>query len=108
MSKSHFRSRPPRIDSDPGDAADAFIEAAEKPETAPTIDGPEVSNEPLPWEDAHVREDVKKLFSLRLPEPLMLKLQYISSRTGKSMHQYCLEHLAPRIEQDADDFAKKG
>lgn len=105
MSKSKIRSRPPSLNPDRKDAADAFIDAAEQPPEAAGEDAASprpAPREPLPWEDPKVRDDVKKLFSLRLPEPLMLKLQYISAATGKSMHQYVLDHLVPAIERDAD------
>lgn len=112
MPKSKIRSRPPRLGDDRNDAADAFIDAAEQPPEGRKREGerastpaPEPAREPLPWEDPKVRDDVKKLFSLRLPEPVMLKLQYISAETGKSMHQYVLEHLVPAIEEDAESIA---
>ena len=53
-----------------------------------------------PWEAPYVREDVRKLFSLRLSEPDMLKLQFINQQTGKSMHQFCLEAVLPAIEAE--------
>jgi|GEM_PF-2589111 hypothetical protein len=54
----------------------------------------------LPWNAPHIRPDVKKLFSLRLPEPEMLKLQFIHKKTGKSMHQFCMDAVLPAIEQE--------
>ena len=95
MSKSNLQSRVPKIrPASAADEAERFIAgASEEPRPSPPAG-------PLPWEDPAVREDVKKLFSLRLPEPLMLKLQYISSVTGRSMHQYVLEHLEPAIEEE--------
>ncbi|HDQ45973.1 MAG TPA: hypothetical protein ENN17_10840 [bacterium] len=59
-----------------------------------------VDREIFPWEAPYVRQDVRKLFSLRLSEPDMLKLRYIHRRTGKSMHQFCLDAVLPAIETE--------
>ena len=61
-------------------------------------------DEIYPWEAPYVRSDVKKLFSLRLSEPEMLKLQYINKKTGKSMHQFCLDAVLPAIEKAIEDL----
>ena len=56
----------------------------------------------LPWNAPHVRADVKKLFSLRLSEPDMLKLQFINQQTGISMHQFVLNAVMPAIENEVN------
>ena len=45
------------------------------------------SEEKYPWQQDYVREDVVKGYALRLPEPLYLKLKYVSKRTRISMNE---------------------
>lgn len=52
----------------------------------------------LPWEASGVRADVKKAINLQLPEPLYLKLQYVSNQTDKSQQKILREALEPHIE----------
>ncbi len=54
----------------------------------------------LPWEEPHVREDVKKSIPLRLPETLYLKLKYIADHTPYSMNSFILERLEQVIEEE--------
>lgn len=78
-------------------AAEQFISGASEPppttstnQQAPSGGTP--SRTPAyPWEEPQVREDVKQTYPLRLPEPLHLKLKYISEKTGKSMNELCNE-----------------
>jgi len=53
----------------------------------------------LPWEEPWVREDVNKIFNLRLPEPLALKLDYLSKVRRVSKHRLCLEIITPAVEK---------
>ncbi len=53
-----------------------------------------------PWEEPHVREDVKKSLPLRLSEPLYLKLKYIAENTPYSMNSFILERLTEEIEEE--------
>ncbi len=41
-----------------------------------------------PWEESHIREDVKKNIPLRLPEPLYMKLKFIEEKTPYSMNTF--------------------
>ena len=54
--------------------------------------------EQYPWEQPAVREDVTKIFNVRLSEPYLLKLKYIAERTPDSMQQFCLKVLLPAID----------
>ena len=56
----------------------------------------------LPWEADNVREDVIKSVNLRLPEPYILKLQYLSERTHKSQQVLIREALLPAIDSYID------
>ncbi len=51
-----------------------------------------------PWEEPHIREDVKKNLPLRIPEPLYMKLKYIADHTPYSMNSFILERLTDEIK----------
>ena len=53
----------------------------------------------LPWEDPQVRDDILKVYNLRLPEPYLLKLKYIAAHTPGSMQQFCIDVLLPAIDK---------
>ena len=57
-------------------------------------------DEIYPWEEPHIREDVKKNLPLRIPEPLYMKLKYIADHTPYSMNSFILERLTEEIEQE--------
>lgn len=59
-----------------------------------------VSKTVFPWEEPHIREDVKKNLPLRLPEPLYMKLKYIADHTPYSMNSFILERLTAEIEEE--------
>lgn len=82
---------------------------AEKGEAQPPAPEPEskpLEPEPYPWEEPGVREDVTKVFNLRLTEPYFLKLKYISDQTPDSMQQFCLSVLLPAIDTKIDGLTK--
>ena len=60
-----------------------------------------------PWEDSKVREDVLKLYNLRLPEPYLLKLKYISEHSPFSMQKFCLDTLLPAIDAKIEELTGK-
>jgi len=115
-----MRSRPPKkLSPEKEKAAAAFIDAAERSEedsgreavsesrgrAAQSRRRPEVSKPPtvLPWEEPHVREDVNQAFSIRLPEPLYLKLKYISEQTGRSMNHMLTTLAEQMVEERLND-----
>ena len=53
-----------------------------------------------PWQDPYVREDMVKQLLLKMPEPLYLKLKYISSYSPYTMTSFILEKLAPEVERE--------
>ena len=57
-----------------------------------------------PWEAPGVRDDVIKIYNLRLPEPYLLKLKYISEHTPASMHKFCIEVLLPAIDAKIEEL----
>ncbi len=56
--------------------------------------------EVYPWEEPHIREDVKKNLLLRIPEPLYMKLKYIAEHTPYSMNSFILDRLTEEIEEE--------
>lgn len=71
---------------------DAFAAGAGKPSPKSHI--------PYPWEEPHIREDVKKNLPLRISEPLYLKLKFIAENTPYSMNSFILERLTEEIEEE--------
>ena len=57
-----------------------------------------------PWEDPQVRDDVLKVYNLRLPEPYLLKLKHIAAHTPDSMHQFCIDVLLPAIDKKVKEL----
>ncbi len=60
--------------------------------------------DPLPWEDPRVREDVRKVYNLRLPEPYLLKLKHIATHRQSSMQKFCLGVLLPAIDEKVKEL----
>jgi hypothetical protein len=59
-----------------------------------------------PWKEPGVREDVTKVYNLRLPEPYLLKLKYIAENTPDSMHKFCLNVLQEAIDAKIEELTK--
>ena len=90
-----MRSNKPTFKKNKADQASmtSFIEGAEK-------EGLE-SDIVLPWEASSVRQDVTKVFNLRLPEDLYLKLKYLSdNQRRRSMQTICMDAIEPMIEAE--------
>lgn len=128
---ANLRSRPPRLDPD------AFIAGAEqppRPAAAPapaeppqtSAKDPRPARRPAaraeaagkagqgraaaperPWEASGVRGDVTKVFNLRLPEPLKLKLDYIRENTRISAHEFVMSALVPAVEAEIRRLEKE-
>ncbi len=58
-----------------------------------------------PWEDEKVRADVRKAFTINLPEPYILKLKYISEVTNKSQQKISRETLCSAIDALIENLA---
>jgi hypothetical protein len=59
-----------------------------------------------PWQDSKVRDDVIKSVNLRLSEPALLKLQYISEKTRKSQQELIREALLPFLDQLIEELKR--
>lgn len=83
---------------------DSFITGAEtKSKTAATDS--KVSNI-YPWQEPGVRDDVLKIYNLRLPEPYLLKLKYIAENTPDSMQKFCWQVLQDAIDKKIAELTK--
>lgn len=79
-----------------------FVQEADKHvpiETTSTVEEQACTEKQYPWTKPSVREDVTKLFNIRLRESDWLKLKYISEHTNESMHTICLDTLIPMINK---------
>ncbi|GFO76226.1 hypothetical protein BPLS_P3875 [Bathymodiolus platifrons methanotrophic gill symbiont] len=98
---------------------DAFLSGADektKPEkTIPekTIPEKTIPEKTIPkhkskysWESAGVREDVTKVYNLRLSEPYLLKLKYIAEQTPDSMQKFCINVLEKEIDKKIKELTK--
>jgi len=97
---SELKSRPP---AKKAQDLESFISGAEernKPKQT------KKSKENYPWEEAGVRDDVKKMFSLRLSEPYLLKLKYIAEHTPDSMQKFCLSVIEKEIDKKIKELKK--
>jgi hypothetical protein len=59
-----------------------------------------------PWQEAHIRADVSKVYNLRLSEAYMLKLKYIAEHTPDSMQKFCLGILEKAIDDKINELLK--
>ena len=86
----------------------AFIEGAERQTDRATQVEQRKAKVPVagefPWEAPSVREDVAKVYNLRLPEAYLLKLRYIAEHTPDSMQKFCLDVLLPAIDQKIEEL----
>ena len=75
---------------------DDFILGAEDKAAKLTIDKRAAS---YPWNVQGVRNDMIKVYNLRLSEPYLLKLKFISENTPDSMQKFCLNVLQDAIDK---------
>lgn len=106
MSKSQGKrisSRPPAPKSvDLDEQMEAFILGEDAdPNNSLSQNSPA---EPFPWEAEHVRDDVIKSINLRLPEPYILKLKYLSEQTNISQQKLIRDILCPVIDQHINEM----
>ena len=78
---------------------ESFITGAE---TKTDIKSAAVVN--YPWQEMNVRDDVLKVYNLRLPEPYFLKLKYIAEHTPDSMQKFCLDVLIRAIDEKVEQI----
>lgn len=93
--KPRMSARPPAAPT----SAEAFIAAAEAPREEQEEKHQE-AEQGYPWTAPQVRQDVIKTVNLRLPEPLYIKLQYVSEKTRKSQQELIREGLLQIIDRE--------
>ena len=60
----------------------------------------EKTDKAYPWDDPKVRDDVIKSVNLRLSEPYILKLQYLSEKTHLSQQEIIRNVLLPWLDEE--------
>jgi hypothetical protein len=99
---SELKSRPP-VRKKPD--LDEFLTGAEEKKTQK----PKTQSKRKPaysWEDTSVREDVTKVYNLRLSEPYLLKLKYIAEHTPDSMQKFCISVIEKEIDKKIKELTK--
>jgi hypothetical protein len=76
-----------------------FIKSAEKKTTTD-----KKTHNSFPWNEPHVRNDIKKAFTVHLPEEYVLKLQYIKKLTNKSQQKVAREAICQEIDKILTDL----
>ena len=104
MSDRKMTSRPPLGSA--GDVEEFIAGAGTQPgaTAGPVREGGIKPEAFYPWETPGIREDVTKVFNLRLAEPYLLKLKYIAEHTPDSMQQFCLHVLLPAINAKIEEL----
>jgi hypothetical protein len=82
------------------DQMQEFISAAQTNE----VKFEPVVSDQKPWESDRVRDDVIKMVSLRLPEPYIIKLQYLSEKTNLSQQEILRRVVLPWIDQEIEKY----
>ena len=83
---------------------DDFISGADKKTTTEKVTPKRKSK--YSWESSGVREDVTKVYNLRLSEPYLLKLKYIAEHTPDSMQKFCINVLEKEIDKKIKELTK--
>ncbi|MGZ8187827.1 MAG: hypothetical protein ACXWTP_00200 [Methylosarcina sp.] len=98
---SNLKSRPP---GKPKQDLDDFLSGAESDrKNKSTTKQPQESH---PWDEPGIRDDVMKLFNLRMPEPYLLKLKYIAEHTPDSMQKFCWHAVQEAIDAKIEELTK--
>jgi hypothetical protein len=92
-----LKPNPPKFVSD--ENLQNFLDEANNPEKSGSLFVSKAKKEELPWEHPHVREDLKKIFNIRLSEKDFIKLEYLARLKKESMHKICTDILIPQINR---------
>lgn len=92
-----LKPNPPKFNSD--EKLQDFLEEADNPEKSGSLFVSRTQREELPWEKPYVREDLKKVFNMRLSEKDFIKLEYLAQLRKESMHKICMDILIPQINK---------
>ena len=89
--KNKISAKPPILSANTG--KDIFIKGAENKVSS------SMQNSALPWNQPHVRNDIKKAFTVQLPEECILKLQYIKEQTNQSQQKIVRESVIECVDK---------
>ena len=92
-----LKPNPPTFNKD--EKLQDFLEEADNPEKSGSLFVSRAQREEFPWELPHVREDLKKVFNIRLSEKDFIKLEYLARLKKESMHKICTDILIPQINK---------
>ncbi|MGA6925978.1 MAG: hypothetical protein WBY88_09865 [Desulfosarcina sp.] len=53
-----------------------------------------------PWDTAD--PEIIKVFNLRLPKPLKLKLEFIAARSPHSIHRFIMDEVEAAVERELE------
>jgi hypothetical protein len=79
---------------------DFIRDANRHDEPAPQAEVSEPSTQLLPWNEPGVRQDVIKSVNLRLDEPTLLKLKWVSEKTRISQQELIRLALVPYLDEE--------
>jgi hypothetical protein len=100
---SKFKNKLPGTSAKVKDKEAFIAGAATKSTTSDPVSNASVV---YPWQAPGVREDVTKVYNLRLPEPYLLKLKYIAENTPDSMQKFCWKVLHDAIDKEIEKLTK--
>jgi hypothetical protein len=83
----------------PDEKLQDFLDEANNPEKSGSVFVSRTQREEFPWEQPHVRDDLKKTFNIRLSEKDFIKLEYLARLKKESMHKICMDILMPQINK---------
>lgn len=100
MQDNRITSHPPKKT-----AEDFILEAASSPQRK-VYNELKVKNKVYPWDEEHIREDVQKVFTVKLPEAYILKIKYISELTNKSQQKIVREIVSASVDEMLKELDK--
>lgn len=89
MEYNKITSRPPLPQKE---NLQSFLEEANKPVVY-------TKSKDVPWKAPHIRADVKKAFTVHLPEEYVVKLQYIKEKTNQSQQKTARDAICVAVDQ---------
>ena len=96
---NRISAKPPSLTNK--EAKNNFIKGSEDKVT------PSIDNSSLPWNRSNIRNDVKKAFTVQLPEEYILKLQYIKEHTNQSQQRIVRESIINSVDEILKSFINK-
>lgn len=98
MQNNRITSHPPKK------TAEDFILEAASPSQKRSLNDIKAKRRVFPWNEEHIREDVQKVFTVKLPEEYILKIKFISEQTNKSQQKIIREIICASIDEMLKEF----